>query len=105
MSVAEDTPPTVVVTPAQGVVGVATGAVDALRGTPMLLVMVLLNCAFLISAAWYLRNQQDHAFGLVKTMFDRCLPEAPPRRFAPPSNEHQGVYPSSPLDGLTEGRN
>jgi len=97
---AEDHPPTVVVTPAQGVVGVATGAVDALRGTPMLLVMVLLNCAFLISAAWYLRNQQDHAFSLVKTMFDRCLPELRPQHFVPPSNEHQGAYPLSPLNGL-----
>jgi hypothetical protein len=96
---AEDNPPTVVVTPAQGVVGVATGAVDALRGTPMLLVMVLLNCAFIIAGAWYLRNQQDHAFGLVKTMFDRCLPALPPR-FMPSPNEHQGTYPPSPLNGL-----
>jgi len=89
----DDKPPTVVFTPAQGVVGVATGAVDALRGTPMLLVIVLLNCGFLISAALYLRNQQDHAFGLVKTMFDRCLPEVRPQ-------PHSDVYPPSPLTGF-----
>jgi hypothetical protein len=63
--------------PKQGVVSVATGAVDALRGTPILLVMVLLNCAFLAVAAYYLRTQQQTAFTLVNKMFDRCLPGAP----------------------------
>jgi hypothetical protein len=70
----DDKPPTVVVQPTQGIVGVATDAVDALRGSPTLLVMVLLNCGFLAAAAWYLRGQQDNAFKLVDKMFDRCLP-------------------------------
>ena len=70
----EDRP--VVIQPSQGVIGIATDTIGALRGFPVLLVMVLLNCAFIVSAAWYLRNQQDHAFALVRTMFDRCLPEA-----------------------------
>ena len=74
----DDTPPTVVVQPAQGVVGVAAGTVDALRGSPMLLVMVVLNMAFLAAAAYYLRNQQDNAFKLVGAMFDRCLPDVHP---------------------------
>lgn len=80
----DDRPPTVVVTPAQGVVGIATGAVDALRGTPMLLVLVLLNCAFLIAGSYYIRGQQDNAFKLVDKMFDRCLPEGG----KPPSVAH-----------------
>ena len=66
-----------VIVPAQGVVGIATGAVDALRGTPMLLVMVLLNCAFLLAGCYYIRGQQDNAFKLVDKMFDRCLPDRP----------------------------
>jgi hypothetical protein len=70
----DDRPPAVVVEPQRGVVSVATGAVDALRGSPMLLVMVLLNCAFLAAAAYYLRGQQEGAFKLVDKMFDRCLP-------------------------------
>jgi hypothetical protein len=89
-----DGPPTVVVTPAQGVVGVATSTVDALRTSPLLLVVVVLNCVMIVAAAWYLRNQQDHAFALVKTMFDRCLPN-----IHPPS-DRQGVYPPSPLGPL-----
>jgi hypothetical protein len=73
-------PPTVVVQPSQGVVGVAADTVSALRGSPMLLVMVVLNCVFIAGAAYYLRNQQDHAFELVSKMFDSCMP---PHKGAP----------------------
>jgi hypothetical protein len=71
-------PPTVVFQPSQGVVGVATDTIGALRESPMLLVMVLLNCAFLAAAAYYLRGQQETAFKLVDKMFDRCLPNVHP---------------------------
>lgn len=64
--------------PPTSVTGVAGSAVDALRSSPTLLVMVLLNMAFLGAAAYYLRQQQDNAFRLVSEMFDRCLPEKPP---------------------------
>jgi hypothetical protein len=85
-------PPTVVVQP-QGVVAVATDAIGALRGTPVLLVMVLLNCAFLFAAAYYLRGQQHNAFTLVDKILDRCLLERPDR--------HQSdVYPPSSLGSL-----
>jgi hypothetical protein len=91
----DDRPPTVVVQPSQGVIGVAADTVGALRGSPTLLVMVVLNCVFIAGAAYYLRNQQDHAFKLVGAVLERCLPEphaAPPARpnSAPPPNEHQG---------------
>ena len=76
-----DDHPTVVVEPQRNVVSVATGAVDALRGSPMLLVMVLLNCAFLAAAAYYLRGQQEGAFRLVDKMFDHCLPDVHPEAF------------------------
>ena len=89
----DDKSPTVVFTPAQGVVGVATRAVDALRGTPMLLVMVLLNCAFLLAGSYYIRGQQDNAFKLVDKMFDRCLPEG---------RAHSDIYPPSPLNGFAQ---
>jgi hypothetical protein len=103
-----DGPPTVVVEPQRGVVSVATGAVDALRGTPMLLVMVLLNCAFIAAAAYYLRGQQDNAYRLVDKIFDRCLPggarpqehqslNGPPARpFTPPPG-YPGHWGMSPI--------
>jgi hypothetical protein len=59
------------------IVGAAAGTIDALRSTPILLVMVLLNCAFLGVAAYYLRSQQASAFVLVGKVLDRCLPEHP----------------------------
>jgi hypothetical protein len=108
----DDRPPTVVVQPAQGVVAVAADTVGALRSTPVLLVMVLLNAAFIGAAAYYLRTAQDHAYALINKMFDRCLPEhvyyrpdtrsvpSPPARpvsptpgYEPPPNEHQGSLP------------
>ena len=73
-------PPTVVVQPPQGVIGVAADTVGALRGSPTLLVMVVLNCMFIAAAAYYLRNQQDNAFQLVGRIFDRCLPQAQERQ-------------------------
>lgn len=89
-------PPIVVQSP--GVVAVASDTISALKASPMLLVMVLLNCAFIAAAAWYLRNQQDNAFKLVSTMLDRCL-SAPMRPYTAPPSEHQGgVYPPSPLE-------
>jgi hypothetical protein len=73
--------PTVVVQPSQGVVGVATDTIGALRGSPLLLVMVLLNCVFLAAAAYYLRGQQAGTFQLVDKMFDRCLPDIHPQAY------------------------
>ena len=63
--------------PIKGAVNVATDTVSALKGTPILLVMVLLNCAFLAVAAYYLRTQQQTAFTLVGRVLDRCLPDRP----------------------------
>lgn len=59
------------------ITGVATSTVSALQRTPVLLVVVLLNVAFLGVAAYYLKIQQDSVTKLVTQMFDRCLPVHP----------------------------
>jgi hypothetical protein len=97
MSAGEPPPPTaVIVQPSQGVVGVATGTIDALRTSPMLLVMVVLNCAFIAAGAYYLRNQQDHAYMLVNAVLERCLPEAKHSLLELPALA-ANPYPPSPL--------
>jgi len=70
-----DEHPNIVVQP-QGVVGVASEAVGALSNTPLLLVMVVLNVAFLFVAAYYLRTQQENTARLIDKIFDHCLPES-----------------------------
>jgi hypothetical protein len=82
-------PPLVVTNP--GVVSVASDTVSALKTSPLLLVMVLLNVAFIVAGAWYLRNQQDHAFALVGSLFERCLPMKPPLS----GDNHTGAYSPS----------
>jgi hypothetical protein len=82
-------PPVVVTNP--GVVTVASDTIRALQTSPVLLVMVLLNMAFIAAGAWYLRNQQDHAFALVGSLFERCLPMKPPLS----GDSHTGVYSPS----------
>jgi hypothetical protein len=63
--------------PRTTVTTVASDTVAALKTSPLLLVVVLLNCAFLAVAAYYLRTQQETAFKLVDKLFERCLPEDP----------------------------
>jgi hypothetical protein len=62
------------------ITGTASHAIDALRSTPILLVMVLLNCGFLGIAAYYLHAQQASAYQLVDRVLDSCLPaQGPPK--------------------------
>lgn len=58
----------------------------------MLLVMVVLNCAFIVAGAYYLRTQQDNAYRLVDKIFERCLPETRPgqRPYIAPPDDHRG---------------
>jgi hypothetical protein len=91
-----------IVVQSPGVVGFATDTVGALKSTPMLLVMVLLNCAFIGGAAYYLRTQQDNVYKLVDKMLDRCLAEKhadipPSRPYSPTPDRFGGVYPPSDL--------
>ena len=71
-----------------GVFGTANKAIGALSGAPMLLVMVLLNCAFIGAGAYYLRGQQSNAYLLVNRLLDRCLPDVHPEARVLPPGEH-----------------
>jgi hypothetical protein len=70
-------PQVVVNTPAQGATAVAGETISALSGSPILLVMVLLNLGFLGSAAWYFHQQQLGTVQIVTQIMDRCLPKDP----------------------------
>ena len=82
-----DREPNIVVQPPASVFGTADKTISALTGTPILLVMVLLNCAFLFAAAYHLRTQQDNVYKLVDRMFDRCLPDVHPEAFIAPTKK------------------
>jgi hypothetical protein len=99
-----DQPPHPIVVQSPGVIGFATETMGALRGTPILLVMVLLNCAFIAGAAFYLRIQQDNSYKLVDKMLDRCLGMKGAELFIPPSRPYSptpdnvgDAYPPSSL--------
>ena len=71
-------PQVVVNTPAQGATAVAGETISALSGSPILLVMVLLNLGFLGSAAWYFHQQQIGTERVITQIMDRCLPAPKP---------------------------
>jgi hypothetical protein len=58
-----------------GITGIATGTIDALKSSPILLVMVILNAAFLGAGSYYLSKQQDDNSQVMIKIFDRCLPD------------------------------
>jgi hypothetical protein len=58
-----------------GIFGTANRTVTALSGSPVLLVLVLLNLGFLGAAAYYFSREQEGDFMLLKQVFDRCLPD------------------------------
>jgi hypothetical protein len=66
--------PNIIIQPSSGVIGVATETIGALKGSPILIVMVALNVAFLGAGIYYLGRQQDNVARLVDKLFDRCLP-------------------------------
>jgi hypothetical protein len=92
-----DDHPTVVVQPPAGVVGVATETIGALRGSPILIVMVVLNCVFIGAAAFYFKTQQENVYRLIDKMFDRCLPDVHPEAYVgkPPHPPVEETRPRS----------
>jgi hypothetical protein len=93
-----------IVVQSPGVIGFAGETVGALKSTPILLVMVLLNCTFIGAAAFYFRVQQDNVYKLVDKMLDRCLSEKrselsvpPARPYTPTPDQVGDVYPPSIL--------
>lgn len=57
-----------------GITGIATGTIDALKNSPTLLVMVVLNAAFLGAGSYYLSKQQDDVAQVTDKILERCLP-------------------------------
>lgn len=90
----DNRPPVVVTNPS--VTTVASDVTSALKTSPLLLVMVLLNCVFIAAGAYFLRMQQENAFKLIDKIFDKCLPE----RLH--STSFTGIYLPSSIDKLTE---
>jgi hypothetical protein len=62
--------------PIQAATRIAESAIDGLRTTPTLLVMVILNCVMIGAAAWYLlkleenRQRERERF---TTILERCM--------------------------------
>lgn len=76
-----DGPPQVIVSPRNGgVVSVASGVVDALKTSPVILLIVLLNMAFAGGAAYYLATIENKRSEAIKLILDRCIPYAYPPR-------------------------
>lgn len=60
--------------PREGISGVALGMIDALKTSPVVLLIVLLNMAFAGGAAYYLTHIENMRSEYLKLLLDRCLP-------------------------------
>lgn len=60
--------------------GVAIGVVDALRTSPVILLIVLLNMAFVLGGAYYLTGIENKRNEAMRLILDRCIPHAQPLR-------------------------
>jgi hypothetical protein len=58
-----------------GITGIANNTIGALKGSPILLVMVVLNAVFIGAGSYYLSKQQDDTSQVMIKIFDRCLPD------------------------------
>jgi uncharacterized protein HemX len=67
-----------------GITGVATETIGALKSSPILIVMVVLNVAFLGAASFYLSKQQDDTSQVTIQILQRCLPDVHPEAFVAP---------------------
>ena len=56
-----------------GPVVVATSAIDALRGSPVLLMLILLVAIVMGLVAWSVQKAQDRQQVLIERLMDRCL--------------------------------
>ena len=64
----------------RGVVDVAGDLVGALTGTPVVLALLIVNCVFAGSAAWFLGNQEESRHKERMQLIDRCIPPRPVER-------------------------
>jgi hypothetical protein len=58
-----------------GITGVASETISALKSSPILLVMIILNAVFIGAGSYYLSKQQDDTSQVMIKIFDRCLPD------------------------------
>jgi hypothetical protein len=79
-----DVPPSqpVIVMPSQGTVaGVATSAIDALRTSPVLLLIVVLNMTFALAAGYYLLQQESYRAkdrDALAGLLEKCITQTVP---------------------------
>jgi CDP-diacylglycerol pyrophosphatase len=72
-----------------GITGVANNTIGALKGSPILLVMVVLNAVFIAAGSYYLSKQQDDTSQVMIKIFDRCLPDVHQNAFTIPYRKGQ----------------
>jgi len=60
--------------PSPGVTGVATDTIDALRGSPNLLLVFLLNAVFIGALFYYLLDERRGRQAVVDKILERCIP-------------------------------
>lgn len=70
-----------------GVTGLAGDAIDALKTSPVLLLIVLLNMAFAGAAAYYLTGIENKRSEATKLILDRCIPYASPPEARRPNHD------------------
>jgi hypothetical protein len=79
-------PPYIVSARSPGIVGVAGELIGALTGAPVILALLVVNCVFAGSAAYYLAAQENfrHLERLeAYKLLERCLPVRPPTLLDP----------------------
>ena len=72
--------PVIVSSRSPGLVGVAGDLVGALTGSPVILALLVVNCVFAGSAAYYLASQEQYRHSERLEIFrllERCLPARP----------------------------
>ena len=72
-----------------GITGIANNTIGALKGSPILLVMVVLNAVFIAAGSYYLSKQQDDTSQVMIKIFDRCLPDVHQNAFTIPYRKGQ----------------
>jgi hypothetical protein len=59
----------------EGITGIANGAINALKGSPALLVLVLLNLIGIGLGAYFLHDLANDVGDRQRLILERCLPQ------------------------------
>lgn len=63
---------------ATSIVAVADDVIGALKASPVILLIVLLNCAFAGAASYFMVRLETFRHEAMVTLLDRCIPKQPP---------------------------